>query len=41
VLSQEEQKIIERKGTEPPFTGEYDDFYKPGVLICGIPNKPT
>ncbi len=26
--------VIETKGTEPPFTGEYDDFYEEGVYIC-------
>ena len=33
-LSPEERFVIEAKGTEPPFTGEYDDFYEPGVYIC-------
>ena len=33
-LSSEERKVIEDKGTEPPFTGEYDDFYEKGVYIC-------
>ena len=33
-LSSEERYVIERKGTEPPFTGEYDDCYKEGVYIC-------
>ena len=33
-LSQEERWIIEEKGTEPPFTGEYDDFYGDGVYLC-------
>ena len=26
--------MIEGKGTERPFTGEYDDFYEEGVYIC-------
>ena len=30
-LSQEERYIIEDKGTEAPFTGEYDDFYETGT----------
>lgn len=25
-LTQEEKRVIEEKGTEMPFTGEYDDF---------------
>jgi methionine-R-sulfoxide reductase len=33
-LSEEERRVIEGKGTEMPFTGEYDDFYKPGVYVC-------
>jgi methionine-R-sulfoxide reductase len=33
-LSAEERYVIEFKGTEPPFTGEYDDFFEPGVYIC-------
>ena len=33
-LSPIERYVIEGKGTEPPFTGEYDDFYEPGVYVC-------
>ena len=33
-LSPEEQYVIERKGTEPPFSGEYDAFYETGTYIC-------
>lgn len=33
-LTDEERYIIEHKGTEGPFTGEYDDFYQPGTYIC-------
>ena len=33
-LSAEESSVIEQKGTERPFTGEYDDFYEEGVYIC-------
>ena len=32
--SPEELSVIEGKGTEPPFKGEYDDFYKAGIYIC-------
>jgi len=33
-LSAEEQFVIERKGTEPPFSGGYDDFFEIGTYIC-------
>jgi methionine-R-sulfoxide reductase len=33
-LTPEEAYVIERKGTERPFTGEYDDFYQAGTYIC-------
>lgn len=33
-LSAQERYVIESKGTEPPFTGEYDNFYEEGVYVC-------
>lgn len=33
-LTPEERYVIERKGTERPFTGEYDDFYEEGTYLC-------
>lgn len=39
-LNEEEKRVIENKGTEAPFTGEYDDFYRPGTFICRRCNLP-
>ena len=39
-LTPEEKKVIEDKGTEAPFTGEYDNFYKEGTFICRKCNAP-
>ncbi len=33
-LTAEEKYVIEKKGTERPFTGEYDDFYQSGTYVC-------
>ena len=33
-LTAEERFIIEGKGTDHPFTGEYDDFYQDGIYVC-------
>jgi methionine-R-sulfoxide reductase len=33
-LTPQERYVIEDKGTERPFTGEYDDFYEAGTYIC-------
>jgi methionine-R-sulfoxide reductase len=33
-LTPEEKHVIEAKGTERPYTGEYDDFYQEGVYVC-------
>ena len=33
-LTQDERYVIEGKGTERPFTGEYDDFYEEGIYLC-------
>lgn len=34
VLTPEEQYVILNKGTERPFTGEYDNFYESGTYHC-------
>ncbi len=40
-LTPEEKRIIEDKGTEAPFSGEYDDFYPPeGIFICKRCDNP-
>jgi len=33
-LTPEEQRIIEHRGTEPPFSGEYTDRFESGVYLC-------
>ena len=33
-LTPEEERVIVHKGTEAPFTGEYDDFWQEGVFTC-------
>ena len=33
-LSPEEQFVIEKKGTERPFSGKYDSFFENGTYIC-------
>jgi len=33
-LTPQEQHVIVHKGTEPPFSGIYDDFYETGTYIC-------
>ena len=33
-LTEEEAYVIEKKGTERPFTGEYNDHKVPGTYIC-------
>ena len=39
-LTAEENRIIEHKGTEMPFTGEYNDHYLSGVYACKRCNSP-
>lgn len=39
-LTDEEKRIIENKGTETPFSGEYDNFFEDGIFICRRCNVP-
>ena len=39
-LTPEESYVIEHKGTERPFSGEYDDFYEAGTYVCRRCNAP-
>ena len=39
-LSPVEKFVIEQKGTEPPFTGEYDSFFEIGTYQCRRCNAP-
>ena len=34
MLSEEEKRIIIDKGTEAPFSGEYNDLFEVGVYLC-------
>jgi methionine-R-sulfoxide reductase len=33
-LTPEEERVIIKKGTEPPFTGKYENFFKDGTYAC-------
>ena len=39
-LTPAEARVIVHKGTEPPFSGEYDDFFQEGTYICRRCNAP-
>ena len=39
-LRPEERFILKDKGTEPPFTGEYNDFYESGIFVCRACKSP-
>lgn len=39
-LSKIEKRVIEEKGTETAFTGEYENFYEEGIFICRKCNNP-
>jgi peptide-methionine (R)-S-oxide reductase len=33
-LTRSEEWVIVHKGTEPPYSGEYDDFFQDGTYVC-------
>jgi peptide-methionine (R)-S-oxide reductase len=39
-LTPDEQRVMLRKGTEPPFSGEYDMLFEDGVYVCRRCNTP-
>ncbi|MDE1846133.1 MAG: methionine-R-sulfoxide reductase [Candidatus Micrarchaeota archaeon] len=39
-LTKEEERVIVGKGTEMPFTGEYDSNFREGIYICRRCNAP-
>lgn len=39
-LTPQQESVILNKGTERPFTGEYDDFFVPGTFLCRRCNAP-
>ena len=39
-LTRDQERVIIHKATEPPFAGEYDDFYEDGTFICRRCNAP-
>lgn len=38
-LTPKEKRIIQDKGTEPPFSGEYNDFFEDGIFVCRACNS--
>ncbi|MBX4206023.1 methionine-R-sulfoxide reductase [Candidatus Microgenomates bacterium] len=39
-LTEEEKRIIINKGTEMPFSGEYEKFFKEGIYVCRQCDNP-
>ena len=39
-LNADEKKILKDKGTEDPFSGEYNDFFEKGVFLCRACKSP-
>ncbi len=39
-LTKEEERVIEHKGTEAPYSGKFNDFYEDGIFTCRRCNTP-
>ena len=39
-LSPEQYKVMRQCGTEPPFSGKYNDFYEKGTYLCAACGTP-
>ena len=39
-LTKKEEDVIVNKGTEAPFSGEYNDHFQPGIYLCRRCNAP-
>lgn len=39
-LTPGEERVLLEKGTEPPFRGDYDDFFAEGTYLCRRCNNP-
>lgn len=33
-LTREEERVLVHRGTEAPFTGEYETHFRPGIYVC-------
>lgn len=40
ILSDEEYRVMRKKGTERPFSGQYDQHFEKGVYSCRACNAP-
>jgi peptide-methionine (R)-S-oxide reductase len=40
ILPDDEFKILRKKGTEPAFSGKFNNFKKEGVFVCGACGNP-